>query len=291
MYTLTWREKAVRLAGAAIVAAGVSLAVAAPSAAATPPPKPGPGTEHGRADDHPGRGQPGGKSRPGHGDDGKDAGGGKNAGTRTADPAGPPPSSAPAAPDEQRGRGESRNGDNGTVKVHRSTTPADDRRNEPKVCSFYLVGFGFDPDQQVSWHIRSWPPTGDRAVVADGALVLDDVGHGRTADLSLPDGHYKLFWNFEGEKGRAKHKVFWVRCPAESPSPSPSPSTAVPTPTGTAPGAEPPAEKPAQPAPPADERGGRLPFTGFPAWLAAALALALLAGGTTMVVAARRRAH
>ncbi|MQA97970.1 MAG: hypothetical protein GEV11_26400 [Streptosporangiales bacterium] len=119
-------------------------------------------------------------------------------------------------------------GDNGTVKVHRSTTPADDRRNEPHVCEFYLVGFNFDAGQDVSWQIRSWPPTGDRTVVSKGALELGDDGHGRTKDMSLPDGHYKLFWKFAGEHGKAKHKVFWVQCtdrPTTTPPPSESPST------------------------------------------------------------------
>src|SRR5215831_4256500 len=115
-----------------------------------------------------------------------------------------------------------KNGDNGTVKIHRSTTPVDDRRNQPHVCSFYLDAFGFDPAQSVSWQIKSWPPTGDRTVAASGLLSLDSNGAGRTADMGLPDGHYKLFWNFTGEKGFAKQKVFWVRCPASAPSPKPT---------------------------------------------------------------------
>lgn len=129
-------------------------------------------------------------------------------------------------------------GDNGTVKVHRSTTSAQDMRNQPKVCEFYLVGFHFDGQQAVSWQIKSWPPTGDRTVVKSGALGLDQDGWGRTEDMSLPDGHYKLYWNFAGEKGRAKQKVFWVRCPgAESPTPTPSEST--PTTPSSPPSARP----------------------------------------------------
>jgi len=62
------------------------------------------------------------------------------------------------------------NGDNGTVKIHNSSTPVTDRRNEPHVCVFYLDAFGFDPGQSVSWQIKSWPPTGDRAVVDQGTL-------------------------------------------------------------------------------------------------------------------------
>src|SRR5215467_13245784 len=59
-------------------------------------------------------------------------------------------------------------GDNGTVKIHNSTTPVADPRNEPHVCVFYLDAFGFDPGQSVSWTIKSWPPTGNRTVVAYG---------------------------------------------------------------------------------------------------------------------------
>jgi hypothetical protein len=121
-----------------------------------------------------------------------------------------------------------RPGDNGTVKIHRAGTPVADPRNQPHVCSFYLDAFGFDAAQSVSWQIKSWPPTGDRAVVASGALALDSSGDGHTGDMTLSNGHYKLFWNFQGEHGAAKHKVFWVSC--SSPTP---PSTATPTPTCT----------------------------------------------------------
>src|SRR5215472_1593322 len=108
-------------------------------------------------------------------------------------------------------------GDNGTVKIHNSTTPVTDRRNEPHVCVFYLDAFGFDSGQSVSWQIRSWPPTGSRSVVASGSLILDTGGNGHTGDMSLQNGHYKLFWNFAGENGFAKQKVFWVKCPASPP--------------------------------------------------------------------------
>lgn len=137
-------------------------------------------------------------------------------------------------------------GNNGTVKVHEKGTSADDRRNQPKVCEFYLVGFGFDAEQQVNWKIQQWPPTGDREVVKTGDLTLDDEGHGRTDDMRLPNGHYKLTWTAEGRShGNKKHKVFWVNCapstsPTESPSepaessPSPTTSTApMPTPAET----------------------------------------------------------
>jgi hypothetical protein len=155
------------------------------------------------------------------------------------------------------GAGAQPKGDNGTVKIHRSTTPVTDRRNQPHVCVFYLDAFGFDPGQSVSWQIKSWPPTGDRSVVTSGALALDSKGGGRTGDMTLQDGHYKLFWNFTGEHGFAKQKVFWVSCAAPSPKPTPTP-TASPTPTPTVSPTTPPSPTPtvspttpASPTPPA----------------------------------------
>jgi hypothetical protein len=123
-----------------------------------------------------------------------------------------------------------KNGDNGTVKIHNSTTPVTDPRNEPHVCVFYLDAFGFDPGQSVSWQIKSWPPTGNRTVVASGTLVLDSSGNGHTGDMTLQNGHYKLFWNFAGENGFAKQKVFWVACTSATPTPT---ATVTPTPVPT----------------------------------------------------------
>ncbi|MFF4564217.1 LPXTG cell wall anchor domain-containing protein [Streptomyces sp. NPDC001435] len=133
-------------------------------------------------------------------------------------------------------------GDNGTVKIHDAKTGEELRRNEPHVCTFYLDAFGFDGVQEVDWHIEAWAPTAapKGETVKSGAITLDGEGHGRTEDLSLPDGHYKLFWNFDGEKGAAKHKVFWTDCadsegggttPSASPSSSASESA---SPSGSA---------------------------------------------------------
>jgi hypothetical protein len=121
-------------------------------------------------------------------------------------------------------------GDNGTVKVHDSSTPVTDHQNDPQdVCQFYLDGFGFDGAQSVTWYIDSWPPTGNGTAVLNGSLTMDANGDGYTANQSLPNGHYKLFWNFTDENGAAKQKVFWVKCPA----PTPSSTTPDGTPTGT----------------------------------------------------------
>lgn len=102
-------------------------------------------------------------------------------------------------------------GDNGDIKVHESTTPADDQSDEPKVCTFYLDAFNFDTLQKVSWTIMQQPPNGGQQV-ASGDITLVG-GTGRTADLKLPDGMYKVDWTFEGEQGSGKHKVFKVDCP------------------------------------------------------------------------------
>jgi hypothetical protein len=162
-------------------------------------------------------------------------------------------------------------GDNGTVKIHRTTTPVTDRRNEPHVCVFYLDAFGFDPGQSVSWLIRSWPPTGDRSVVDQGTLTLDSAGDGRTSDQTLPNGHYKLFWTFVGQHGAGKHKVFWVSCPAPTPTPTPSPSSPAPTPTSSSPTPGPTSSSPARvptptssvaPAPAPSPVPSTLPVTG-----------------------------
>ncbi len=105
-------------------------------------------------------------------------------------------------------------GDNGNVKIHDAKTGEELHKNEPHVCTFYLDGFRFDGAQQADWHIERWSPTdGDKGeTVKSGSLTLDGSGHERTQDIALPDGHYKLFWNFDEEHGRAKHKVFWVDC-------------------------------------------------------------------------------
>lgn len=158
-------------------------------------------------------------------------------------------------------------GDNGDVKIHKTTTSPDDHRNQPHVCGFYLVGFNFDSGEQVSWRILAWPPTGNREKVLDGTLTLDNGGHGRTNDLSLPNGHYKLVWNFAGEHGKAKHKVFWVKCkPGTTPSPAPTssaqPSQTPSTSPSTAPNTTPSVKPSEPPAPTPTPVPTDLPVTG-----------------------------
>lgn len=113
-------------------------------------------------------------------------------------------------------------GDNGNVKIHAVGTFFLDHRNVPHVCEFYLDAFDFDTVQKVDWYIEQQPPTG-RTKVRTGSLTLTN-GAGTSAVMSLPAGHYKLVWTFNGEHGAAKFKVFWSDCAAIA---SPSPGTTV----------------------------------------------------------------
>ncbi|MCM2579134.1 hypothetical protein [Streptomyces meridianus] len=178
-------------------------------------------------------------------------------------------------------------GDNGTVKIHDASTSEELRKNEPHVCTFYLDAFGFDGGQQVTWKIVEMPPTGTKGVEAKtGLLELNLDGHGRTAELSLPDGHYKLIWNFDGEHGRAKHKVFWTSCEKDADTPAEQSDSPADTPQADTPQAE--ESAPAATSP--DGGKGDLAETGAGsvAGISVAAALLLGAGGA---MAFRRRAH
>jgi hypothetical protein len=186
-------------------------------------------------------------------------------------------------------------GDNGDVKIHNAGTSVDDQRNESHVCVFYLDAFGFDGVQRVDWHIDQQPPTGT-ARVSQGSITLDQNGHGYTPDMTLPDGHYKLYWTWEGQHGSAKSKVFWVDCASPSPSASPSmsasgsPSASASPSSSTQPSvsASPSASAtpsssaapPVHPSPSSTAGGGpTLPTTGTPLAFLLALAGTLVAAG------------
>lgn len=271
MITCTWRTKLALVAGATFLPASVILALAPAAGAAasnhgaSPAASPSPGAR---------AASPAAKASPGA----RASAASARPGAHTSAPVHGPGNGNPPA---------SRNGDNGTVKIHNSTTSVTDPRNQPHVCKFYLDGFGFDAGQSVSWYIKSWPPTGDRARVAYGALTLDSNGNGYTKPpMGLPDGHYKLFWNFTGEKGLAKQKVFWVRCLA-SPS-TPPPTTPPPPPPTTPPPTTPPSSQAASSAAAAGHSG--LPITGWPlALIAGAGAVLLGTGGTAIAITLRRR--
>ncbi|GGU03208.1 LPXTG cell wall anchor domain-containing protein [Streptomyces coeruleorubidus] len=197
-------------------------------------------------------------------------------------------------------------GDNGTVKIHDASTGEELRRNEPHVCTFYLDAFGFDGGQEVDWRIDAIPPSENKGeTVKSGALTLDAEGHGRTEDLSLPDGHYKLFWNFDGEKGAAKHKVFWTDCEDEQGPGGSTPSgSASPSPSSGASAA--PSAGPGSSASPSSPAGGGVPASsspspqggaegdlaetgnGAPVGVLSGVAAVLVAGGGFLVLRRRR---
>ncbi|WP_217242429.1 LPXTG cell wall anchor domain-containing protein [Streptomyces sp. AC555_RSS877] len=196
-------------------------------------------------------------------------------------------------------------GDNGTVKIHDATTGEELRKNEPHVCTFYLDAFGFDAVQEVDWHIEAWAPTADvkGETVKSGEITLDADGHGRTDDLSLPDGHYKLFWNFEGENGAAKHKVFWTDCEDEGDGGGGSTPSGSASPSSSAGGSADPSASPspgsssgesagpsASSSPSGQGTGGDLAETGSgaPVGLLSGLAAALVAGGGYLVFRRRK---
>ena len=120
-------------------------------------------------------------------------------------------------------------GNNGTVKIHEGATENDAGlvRNEPHVCTFHLHFYFADPTQGGAWEIQEWSPTGDKGTVVRNG-TYDTAGDGedrRPADgaYTLPDGHYKLFWDGDATR-HDKMKVFWVECapPGEEPSVGPS---------------------------------------------------------------------
>jgi hypothetical protein len=106
-------------------------------------------------------------------------------------------------------------GNNGTVKVHEEPGEAEPIvRNEPHVgCAFHFHFFFADAGQEGMYWVQSWPPTGDMTTVMGPKPYgpTDASGEWRTEPLTLPSGHYKLFWQGRNDQN-IKHKVFWVEC-------------------------------------------------------------------------------
>jgi len=130
-------------------------------------------------------------------------------------------------------------GNNGTVKIHDGAgEPSSEVRNEPHVCTFHLHFFFADPRQSGTWEIQEWAPTGTKGtVVLRGSYDTTGSGEDRQPSApgvyTLPDGHYKLFWDGDTDK-HDKMKVFWVDCaaPEQTPTPEHTPAT---TPTSDVP--------------------------------------------------------
>jgi hypothetical protein len=121
-------------------------------------------------------------------------------------------------------------GNNGTVKVHDNNPGEPDPviKNQPHVCQFDLHFFFEDAGQTGDWWIQEWPPTSATGPTSDptgaelsGIYEDPDLNReDREPDVAgtyytLPDGHYKLFWEGAlnpGGQQNIKHKVFWVDC-------------------------------------------------------------------------------
>jgi hypothetical protein len=124
-------------------------------------------------------------------------------------------------------------GNNGTVKIHEGATETEPGpQNEPHVCTFHLHFFFADPEQAGTWEIQEWAPGDKGTVVLWGTYDTMGDGEDREPDAgtyTLPDGHYKLFWDGDLDTAKHdKHKVFWVDCPEATPTGSEQPTDSAP---------------------------------------------------------------
>ncbi|WP_165906232.1 LPXTG cell wall anchor domain-containing protein [Streptomyces sp. Z26] len=107
-------------------------------------------------------------------------------------------------------------GDSGTVRVHDTVDDTEIPPGGPAVCTFYLVGEGFDGAGRVTWQIAQRTGSGEPGTVAEtGTLVVDGGGYGRTDGLSLADGAYELFWDLGADQPPTSGGPFTVRCDGE----------------------------------------------------------------------------
>ena len=129
-------------------------------------------------------------------------------------------------------------GNNGTVKIHEGNSENDpgEVNNEPHVCTFHLHFYFSDPEQAGTWEIQEWSPGDKGTVVLSGTYDTQGDGEDRQPEdgvYTLPEGHYKLFW--DGDLDTVKHdkmKVFWVDC-AETTTTTSSETTSVGSTTET----------------------------------------------------------
>ncbi|MFC0601617.1 hypothetical protein [Streptomyces palmae] len=100
--------------------------------------------------------------------------------------------------------------DQGDVTVRSVGTPISTARDESRVCRFYLAGAEFTSVREITWAIVPKGRSAQESGLSGGINLTK--GLGRTEDLALPDGVYKLTWNVEGGGSAGKHKVFTVDC-------------------------------------------------------------------------------
>ncbi|MCF6522233.1 hypothetical protein [Streptomyces sp. JJ36] len=93
-------------------------------------------------------------------------------------------------------------GDHGSVTLQDAATDAAPPADRPEVCTFSLYAAGFAEGDRVEWRIVEVRPGGAAGTVAEtGKLSLDAEGRGRTAELSLADGRYRMVWNLGEDEG------------------------------------------------------------------------------------------
>lgn len=129
-------------------------------------------------------------------------------------------------------------GFNGTVKIHEGATEAEPvMRNEPHVCTFHIHGFNFDAAAVGTWRIEGWPPTGGPTTSGSWGPA-NTSGEWRSGVMTLPDGHYKLFFDqtAPAAPGGTKQKVFWVDCAHQQSSEAEAAQSALSTSISTAQG-------------------------------------------------------
>jgi LPXTG-motif cell wall-anchored protein len=184
-------------------------------------------------------------------------------------------------------------GNNGTVKINgQGVDSSDDISNVPHVpCDFQVEFFGFDEGQTATITFTIHPPSGNGDVLlSETKTVSHDAAGGGLNDVDevFPYSgttfglenftahpqqgyHVKLTIVSDGVPGGKKHKVFWLQCKPVTKTPSPTPTP------------QPPTTKP-----PAVSPGASLPVTGAGTGGLIAIGLALVAGGTVLLLWRRR---
>jgi LPXTG-motif cell wall-anchored protein len=186
-------------------------------------------------------------------------------------------------------------GNNGTVKIQ--TTDVDsvdnsDSANDPHVpCSFSVVFDGFDLNQTVKIVVNIQPPSGDNNDELLNETKTFDTAH--TYDYTGADLKDLTTFTFQPQQGyhlkltifidgsEYKHKVFWLQCDAPTTPPTTETSGGGGGSSSTDPG------DPGTSTSPGG--GGSLPLTGPAIGGIVAAGIGLVAAGTVLVVARRRR--
>lgn len=98
-------------------------------------------------------------------------------------------------------------GAGGTLELYDAASGEELPDDGSAVCSFYLALSGFE-GRRVGWKVVE---ESSGTVAETDAVALDGDGNGRSEELSLRDGRYRLVWDFEGG-GATEHRVFDVEC-------------------------------------------------------------------------------